>query len=446
MRGEDLKAAWLAEWDAATKSFDDGKQEEAEKRLANCCRLSPETWAGIGMECLKEDDHNAALRRFHEALHFSKNPRTRAICLNNIGTVLSNYGRRDDSWSWFHASIKEFPSYPDPYANIGLCYKWAGDIGHALEWIDKALELNPHHQQAAFTRAITLLLAGRMKEGWEAYESRWRMRGHGMRKLEVPWPEWNGTNGKRILVYGEQGVGDNLQMMRYAGVMRKRGLEVQALVRKPIQAVFEHSGLFAKVSEITEPFSNFDAHISAFSLPRVMGTTLDNIPYPDGYIPKPPLSEVMEYGPGLNVGIFWAGAIEYKQNIFRSTHLKQWRDVLNVPGIAWHSLQVGPGEDEALLFPQVKRYPRPDDYLETARRIAGLDLVITVDTGLAHLVGAMGVPVWILIPHGGDFRWLLDRDDSPWYSSARLFRAKADFEWGPAFEKITTALEQKVKL
>ena len=440
MRPEQLKDAWMAEWETANKLFDEGKQDEAETRLANCCRLSPETWAGIGMECLKDDDYQSAMRRFREALHFAKNPRTRAICLNNIGTVLANYGRRAESWDWFHASISEFPSYPDPYANVGLCYKWNGETDKALQWIDKALELNPHHQQAAFTRAITLLLGGRMKEGWEAYESRWHMRGHGMRKIEVPWPEWDGTNGKKILIYGEQGVGDNLQMLRYAKAMQDRGLEVQALVRKPIKAVFEQSGALTKVSEITEPFSNFDAHISAFSLPRVMGTTLDNIPYPNGYIPKPPLSDVMEYGSGLNVGIFWSGAIEYKQNIFRSTHLHQWRNVLSVPGITWHSLQVGNGEEEAMLFPQVQRYPCPEDYLETARRIAGLDLVITVDTGLAHLVGAMGVPVWIMIPHGGDFRWLLEREDSPWYSSARLFRSKADFEWAPVFDRIRNAL------
>lgn len=440
MRGEQLKTAWMQEWDLANKLFDSGKQEEAEAHLANCARLSPEMWAGLGMECLNQDDVKSAVNRFSEALAFSTRPQTKAICLNNIGTVLANNGRRAEALNYFLDCIRIFPDYPDAYANVGLCHKWNGDVDAALAWLDKAISLNPHHQQANFTKALTLLLGGRMLEGWEAYESRWRMRGAGIRKLEIPWPEWNGHNAKRVLIYGEQGVGDNIQMMRYARVMKESGIEVQALVRKPIKSLFEHSGLFGKVFEVGESFSCFDAHISAFSLPRVHKTTLSNIPFPAGYIPRPPLSDAVEYGPRLNVGIFWAGAAAYKQNIYRSTHLLQWRELLEVEGVTWHSLQVGTGEDEAALFPNVKTYPAPEDYLETARRMAGMDLVITIDTSVAHLAGALGVPVWILIPRGNDFRWLTKRDDSPWYYSSKLFRASADFAWTPVFDRIQKEL------
>jgi hypothetical protein len=443
MRGEDLKKEWLAEWDKANKLFEQGKETEAEACLAKCAKLSPETWAGLGLAQLEEKDLAGAIRRFEEAYAFASRPQTKAICLNNIGSILADSGYRSKAMEYFLKCIKLFPWYPDAFANVGLCHKWRGEIDEALRWLDMALQLNPHHQQASFTRSLVLLLDGRMPEGWDAYETRFRMRGGGVRKLEIPWPEWDGTQ-KRVVVYGEQGIGDNIQMLRYASVMRQNGHEVQFIARKPIKSLFEYSGQFTRVYEIGEQFQDFDSHISAFSLPKIHRTTIATIPLADGYIPKPPLSDVMEYGPGLNVGVFWSGSTAYKQNIFRTTHITEWREVLEVPGITWHSLQVGNDEAEAGLFPQLKVYPTPEDYLETARRISGLDLVISIDSGIVHLTGAMGIPVWILVPDGGDFRWMIKSETTPWYSSARLFRSPGDFQWEPVFKRIANELRAKV--
>ncbi len=437
---EQVKSRWQAAWNAAEQSFSIGDEATAETKLRECAALSPETWCKFGMDSMNKGEMEQALKRFNEALEFARTPQTKAVCHNNIGTIFANNGHRVLAMAHFQKAIELLPNYPDAYANVALIHKWNGQTILSLVWLGKALKINPLHQQAAFTRALVLLLRGDLAEGWEAYEARWRTKGAGIRKLEMPWPEWNGKNGKSVLIYGEQGAGDCIQMMRYAKVMKESGLRVQAVFQSALKSLAEHTGFFERVYVPGEVMTNFDCHIPAMSLPRIFKTTLETIPLAKKYIPMPQLSEAMEYGDGLNVGIFWRGSSAFKQDIWRSSQLTQWAEVLSVPGITFHSLQVGDGELEAGLFPQIKTYPAPADYLETARRMAGLDLVITIDTSVAHLAGALGIETWMLTPYAPDFRWLLKREDSPWYKSLRLFRQVREFDWETVMQRIAEAL------
>lgn len=443
MKPEELRQQWIDEWKRANELFDQGKEAEAEKCLAKCARMSPEAWVGIGLELLESEDFKSALNRFKEALYFSKNPYTRAVCLNNIGTIMANNGYRRESLGYFFASIKESPSYADAFANIGLCYKWNDDLDPALEWTEKALKLNPLHAQAAFTKAMILLQQGKYVEGWEKYESRWRIKGANIRKLELPWPEWNGSNGDHVLIYGEQGAGDCIQMIRYAKLMKEAGIECLAAVQDNLLSLFATCDYLSRLFGVNVKMDGFDCVAPMMSLPRIVKQQLDNIPLAEGYIPLPAKSECLQLGPSPNIGICWSGSFAFKHNIWRSSQLIQWADVLEMPGITWHSFQVGTGEDEALLFPKIHVYPKPNDFLETARRMAGMDLIITVDTSVAHLAGALGIPVWILLARGPDFRWMVHRDDTPWYASAKLFRQQSEFDWKPVFQQVKNELHTR---
>ncbi len=438
---EQVKSKWQASWAAAEQAFSLGDEATATKHLQQCAALSPEAWCHLGMQNLNAGEFELSLRRFNEALALARSPLTKAVCHNNIGTVLSNNGHRSIAMGHFLKAIDLMPNHADAFANVALLYKWSGRIDDCLEWLGKALKINPLHQQASFTRALVLLLAGRMPEGWDAYEARWRLKGSGMKKLELPWPEWDGSNGKEVLIYGEQGAGDCIQMMRYAKLMRGNGLRVSVVLQPHLKTLADYSGVFDKVFLPGEVMNSFDCHVPMMSLPRVFRTTLSTIPHAAGYIAPPPLSEVVRYGVGLNVGIFWRGSSSFKQDIWRSSLLVQWSEVLAVPGIVFHSLQVGEGCEEAGLFPAVATYPAPADYLETARRMAGLDLVISVDTSVAHLAAAMGIETWMLTPYAPDFRWLLNREDSPWYSSLRLFRQDREFDWKTPLARIAAALK-----
>ncbi len=385
----------------------------------------------------KEDE---ALQEFSHALQLTKDSRIRGGIFNGIGQIYCNRGQMSEAEEMFRVAHDLIPNSADAMANIGLIYKWRGNLPEAERWIARALKANPWHSAAQFTQAIAALLAGDYKRGFELYECRFRSKG-GLPKLATCWPEWDLTNGKHVYVYGEQGSGDIFLMLRYARLIKALGVRQSWVVHASMVSLVKTIPEIDCVVGVGDALPEFDCHIPAASLPRLFGTTLETIPT-EPILPK---AEGVDYGPGFHVGIAWRGSKVQLNDRFRSTALQMWTPVLSVPGVTFHSLQVD-GADEALFYPQIAAHEKPENWMETARRVSGLDLVISVDTSMVHLCGSLGVPCWCALHCRPYFVFPLTREDCPWYPSVRLFKQRREYEWVPVFERIANELRRHSRL
>lgn len=341
---------------------------------------------------------------------------------------------------------------------LALLHAERGDHDEALRCYHEALQLNPNSVSGHWNHALLLLLLGRLHEGWEEYEWRWQRE---ILKREQ-WqgfsqPLWSGETlaGRTLLIYAEQGLGDTIQFGRYLPLLLERGAEVIFHCPAGLLTLFQRiSGVqaVAKSYELARQ-QPFDFYLPLMSLPRVMGTTLETIPATIPYLRTAPerLAAWRERikGEGLRVGIVWAGSSSNPFNQIRSAKLPLFAALAEVPGVTLYSLQKGGNDEQIQNFSaqwgMVDLAPWLDDFDETAAAIENLDLVISVDTAVAHLAGALGKPVWTLIYYPTEWRWLLGRDDSPWYPTMRLFRQEMNDEgWQPVIERIATALATHV--
>jgi len=433
---------FFAHFERGTKAMEEGRIEEANKEFKRACHLSPEAWIGVGCECLKKNETELARGRFQEAADASKHiPTVHAMALNNLGMLMANGGERDKSGPLFERAIQLFPKYADAHGNMSLVWKWREELDRAMYHADLCLKYNPWHGQGEFTRALILLTQGNFRDGWPAYESRWRNLGANIRKLEVPFPEWDGTNAKpgdSIFLYAEQGMGDTIQMLRYIPRLLASGLRPTIAVQQPLISLVKSTGWFVEVHGMGSVVERAKLQLPLFSLPRVLGTwTEADIPTSPAYLkaPKP-----KDWGPGYHVGIVWRGSKEHKNNLWRTSKLAEWRPVLSQTKATFHQLQVGDGLEELDEFPQVVRHSLPADMLETANRMAGMNLIISIDTSTVHLASALGVPCWMLTPRGPDFRWQTKREDSPWYPGLKLFRQTKELDWSDVMDRMAALL------
>lgn len=418
--------------------LEQGKDEDAMGILYQAACVAPEGWLALAVQLIRDGQGQLAIERLKEVLRISPDAKVRAAALNNIGMVLANRGQNAEALEAFEQAAELFPDIPDTWSNLGLMRKWSGEYPAALRYIDRAIRIDPWHEQANFIRSMTTLLAGDYPTGFELYECRWRSKANGLQKIASPTLEWDGTNGTRLLVYGEQGHGDAILALRYAREIRRRGLWQAWVCQKSMAPVLHSVPEIDEVIEVGELLPDFNCHLPAVSLPRIFKTSIDTIPSPGGYIMLPP--DPVLYGPGYHVGIVWRGSKAQGNDLFRSTNLDQWEPVLSVPGVTFHSLQVD-NADEALLYPSIVSGPTPKDWGETIRMVAGLDLVISVDTSVVHLCGAMGVPCWCALHCRPYFVFPPKLGDAtPWYSSVRLYRQDREFEWNNVMERIANDL------
>jgi ADP-heptose:LPS heptosyltransferase len=293
------------------------------------------------------------------------------------------------------------------------------------------------------------LQLGAFEEGWAEYEWRWRRPGHGPRRL--PQPAWDGSDlaGKRLLIYCEQGLGDVLQFIRYAAVVQRAGASVVLECPGALVSLLRRCpGIDELVAE-TRPLPNFDVHAALLSLPHLLGTTLATVPAEVPYLAANPerverWREELAGVDGFRIGIAWQGNPRHPRDRHRSFPLSQFEGLARQEGVRLISLQKGAGAEQAAAlqgrFPVVDLPSEPDmaeaAFEDTAAIMQHLDLVISADTAIAHLAGALGVPVWVVLSAITDWRWLRGRDDSPWYPSMRLFRQKTLGDWEGVFERI----------
>jgi Tfp pilus assembly protein PilF len=370
---------------------------------------------------------------------------------NNLGLALAAADRESDAIAAYRSALDLKPDHAVAWNNLGLALQSVNDVGGAIAAFRRAVDLKPDFAHAHWNLSLALLLDGQFEQGWREYDWRLVLTELGRGRHVYPGQAWDGSApaGKTLLLYAEQGLGDALQFARYATLLAQAGARplihcVDAL--KPLIATVPGVG---QVLGSDEPLPDYDAHFPLLSLPRVFATTAETIPSRASYMtasePHRTAARVRidSSRAKLNVGLVWAGSREHSNDRNRSCPLASLAPILALPGIAWFSLQQGEASKELDAFADPARVialPSSAPLIDTAALIAELDLVISVDTSIAHLAGALGRRCWLLLPFAPDWRWMLDRDDTPWYPAMRLFRQSRLHDWSAVVARVGVEL------
>jgi tetratricopeptide (TPR) repeat protein len=369
----------------------------------------------------------------------------------NLGIALAEQTKLDDAIVCYHQALRLKPAHVEALGSLGHALRIQGRVDEALACYDRLIERTPDEPEAHMSRALALLSLGDFEEGWREYEWRWKTRDFGDQPANS-WPRWDGASleGRTILLHAEQGLGDTLQFIRYAALTKARGGTVIVVCQKALVPLLAGCPGIDRLIVQGEPLPPFDVQAPLLSLPAILGTTLATIPANVPYVfPRGELVERWREDldvPGFRVGIAWQGNPRYKADRYRSIPLAQFGVLAGVPGVRLFSLQKGAGSEQVagVDFAVTDLGPRLDEssgpFLDTAAVMKNLDLVITVETALAHLAGALGVPVWLLLSAAAHFTWLLEREDCPWYPTMRLFRQAQFGQWAPVFERMAREL------
>jgi tetratricopeptide (TPR) repeat protein len=367
--------------------------------------------------------------------------------LTNLGAVLEGQGELEEAQAFLERALSISPDFVDALNNSGSVFERQGKPEKAIARFEQALSIQPGHAGAQWNRSLIQLRQGNFAEGWRNYESRCLQQKIAPRRLDEP--QWFGgpLNGARILLHAEQGLGDSLQFLRYLPLVKAAGGVIVLDVPPPLRRLAEQ---FADVAEFTvggQPLSPIDLHCPFMSLPLAFGTTLETIPAQVPYLAVP--EEARQNAKtlawpdeGLRVGLVWSGSSTHAKDGYRSISLAQLKPLFDVEGVHFFSLQMGSGAEQLATAPVeiTNLAPAITDMADTAALLTNLDLIITVDTSVAHLAGALAIPTWVMIPFAPDWRWLMDREDSPWYPTMRLFRQPEFGDWQSVLLRIHAEL------
>ncbi len=374
----------------------------------------------------------------------------------NLGNELSNDFQYDEAMDCYQRALKLRPDFADAHCNLGaLLQKTLPTLDPAIAAYEKAIAIEPNFALAHWDLGLALLLRGDYARGLPEYEWRWRTETVVVPR-KFPQPHWDGGDlgGRTILLHAEQGFGDTIHMARYVPLVAARGGKVILECQPPLRRIMQGLSGAQQVVAAGEHLPAFDVHCPLLTLPLVFRTTAQTIPASVPYVRAdrelarqwserlPP-----ESGHPL-VGLVWAGRPENKNDRNRSMRLADFAPLAAVKNARFVNLQLGPAAD------QIRRSPARlelldftsdlRDFADTAALVANLDLVIAVDTAVAHLAGALAKPIWILIPTMPDWRWMLDREDSPWYPTMRIFRQKTRGDWSDVMDRVKHELEKFV--
>lgn len=404
----------------------------------------PDTWNHLGITFDQLENSQEALHCYEKAL--SLKPQFEQV-LNNLGNSLQKQGKYQEAISYYQKAIDIQPNFAEAINNLGHALQEQGDYHSAFSYYQKAIQYKYEYTDAHLNLALALLLMGKFQEGWLEYE--WRLKVRKDRWENCGKPRWDGANlvGKRILITPEQGLGDLIQFIRYIPLVKERGGVIIVECYPPLLRLFSQIPEIDQLLPSGRDFHEFDVHIPLLSLPLIFNTTLTSIPCQIPYLfplNSPPLQ--LEDFP-FKVGIVWSGNQSHKKNYLRSTSLDYFLKLLVIPQIKYYSLQKEITDSEKNLLLQNSLIDLSEvlqDFTDTAAIINQLDLIITVDTSVAHLAGAMGKTVWLLLAFIPDWRWMLDREDSPWYPTIKLFRQPKIGDWESVFIQVLTELQNLV--
>jgi hypothetical protein len=315
-----------------------------------------------------------------------------------------------------------------------------GDLSGAELCCRRAIELDPSFAEGHWNIALALLIQGKMIEGWQEFEWRWAKKDFSSLQRQFSVSLWDGSplNGATILIHAEQGFGDTIQFVRYVPMVLARGGKVIVECHPPLVPLLAGIKGVTAVFPFGAPLPSYQCHVPMLSLPRIFGTTLEAMPEEFPYLTvhqerKVLWADRLPVVPGLKVGLVWGGSTHHLNDTLRSIAFRQLEPLLGLGGVTFFSLQIGKaGEDvtsSQYAGKVVDLTAQIEDFADTAAIVEQLDLVISVDTAVAHLAGALGKQVWLLLPFAPDWRWLLNREDSPWYPTMRLFRQSRLGDW-----------------
>jgi tetratricopeptide (TPR) repeat protein len=396
-------------------------------------------------------DISGAIACYQKAIGKTAN---HAPAWSNLGNAFLVEGEFRQAVEALREAVRLTPFYPQAYSNLGAALRDLQRPHEALLACETALLQQPDFAAAHHNRSLVLLTLGRLGDAWPEHE--WRFRVGSLAAPGFRQPQWHGQDpaGQRILLHAEQGYGDTLQFVRYAPLLVERQAEVILRVQPPLRRLLAALPGITVISE-DEVLPDFDLHCPLLSLPLAFGTELNTIPAKTPYLTAPPPSngQVLPRNGRLRVGLVWAGSPRtadprsHRADKRRSIKLAALASLSAIEGIQWISLQHGDAarEMDDTDWPMLDPMEAVTDFADTAALVAQLDLVISVDTAVAHLAGALGVPVWVLSRFDGCWRWLTDRSDSPWYPRLTLFRQKQPGNWAPVIAAVKNALAERAR-
>jgi len=404
----------------------------------------------IGNILQKKGQIDEAMTYYQKALQINPNfPEA----YNNLGTIFKDKGQIDEAMTYYQKALQINPNFSAAYNNLGSTFRDKGQIDEALTCYQKAINLNPNFVEAHWNMAFTLLLNGNFKEGWKEYEWRWKFLDHYLDHITQPL--WDGSNikGRTVLLHAEQGLGDTIQFIRYAKLVAQLGARVIVGCQKELARIVQTVEGIDKVIPYGDPFPEFDLHCPLLRLPLLFGTTLESIPREIPYIAVDPLSVINwkekiqnQHSTKFKIGLVWAGRPSHINDRNRSFSLEIFSPFAGLSNISFYSLQKGEAAKQAKNPPQglqlIDFTDEIKDFTDTAAFIQNLDLIISADTAVAHLSGAIGKSVWTLLPFSPDWRWMLNREDSPWYPTMRLYRQPSFGDWKSVIDRISAELKK----
>lgn len=382
-----------------------------------------------------------------------------ATTYSNWGIALAGLGRYAEAIARYQRALEICPEYAEVYNNLGSSQAGLHRYDEAVASYERSIALKPNYAEPHRNRSLIHLLRGEFDKGWPEFEWRWRCKDFDERVFAQP--AWDGEplDGKTILLHAEQGLGDTFQFIRYAALVKRRGATVVVRAPKQLLPLLRFCPYLDRLVTDSDDFQEFDVHLPLLSLPRIFETTLETVPNEVPYVFADPALITrwrveLDALDGLRVGISWQGNRRYQGDPQRSIPLRYYAPLSRIRRVRLINLQKGPGAEQLLEVADTFLVSEPvgsvdsesGPFMDTAAIVKNLDLVITSDTALAHLAGALGVKVWVALPYACDWRWLLDRDDSPWYPTMRLFRQSTPGDWEDVFRRLRAALAEEVKM
>jgi len=436
-----------------------GQMQAAVAGLEKAIALDPdfqEAYHNLGEALSVLGRYAEAADKYRQAIRVKPN---RPEPWNGLGNALVNLGQTGEARDCYKKAIWLNPDYAGAHTSLGTAYYADRQLDLAKKHHRRALDLDAGQAEAAFNLGLVYLLEGNLEKGWPGYEKRFDKRDWAANyPVRLDKPKWDGRpfEGQRLLVHDEQGLGDTLQFVRYLEMVKPLGGTVLFETRKPLQKLLANTRGVDQLLLRTgtrQPAADFDLYCPLLSLPGIFQTTLTSLP---GRVPYIQADREMTDrwgrrvpGRGVKVGVVWSGNPTHFRGLHRSAALADFEGLLQTRGVHFYGFQKGPAAKEAARFADAGLIENLgtdfDDFSDTAAAMAHMDLVISIDTSVAHLAGAMGKPVWVLLAYAADWRWLMARGDSPWYPTMRLFRQQQKGDWRGVIKTVQTALDNMLK-
>jgi tetratricopeptide (TPR) repeat protein len=430
-----------------------GYLDEAIAWFRQAIALKPdfaEAHFGLGVALSDQGNQDKAISSFRRALALKADF---AEVHGYLGYALRKQGKVDEAVDCFRQAVALKPEHADAHNNLGVALSDQGNLDEAAACFRQAVALKWDCADAHVSQSLLTLLRGDLRRGLAEYEWRWKSTLQRFRRHNFAQPLWGGEPlaGRTILLHAEQGLGDTIQFIRYVPLVKERGGRVVVECQRLLLPLLANVAGIDQLLALGDLLPPFDVQAPLLSIPGIMGTTLDTIPARVPYLAPDPervqsWRKQLEPLGGFRVGIVWQGDPQMSGDALRSILLRYFEPLARVPEVRLVSLQKGAGANQLLTvsFPVIDLGSRLETFSDTAAVLKNLDLVISSCTSVPHLAGALGVPVWLALPFVPDWRWLLEREDSPWYPRHRLFRQSRLGDWGEVFNRIATALSSLV--